>query len=123
MKRTTKIAFVLSLWGLTTVGTTSVSREAEAFPQIDYWHMPASGTAGQNRAGAEGLYGTGGPHDYGLQCANCHIEAAGLIDLVFTPNPGWQTAGANAAYEPTRTYDIQVVMTGEHLGGAAMDNS
>jgi hypothetical protein len=88
---------------------------AEAFPTLAYWHLPASGPAGQNRAGAEGIYGTGGPRDYGIQCAHCHIGAEGLIDLDFQVSPPFSQNGNQTYYQPGTVYDIVVTLTGEHL--------
>ncbi|MEQ9320548.1 MAG: hypothetical protein RIF41_15380 [Polyangiaceae bacterium] len=91
-------------------------RSATAFPTLHYWHLAASGETdqNQNRAGAEGLYGSGGPHDYGIRCADCHIETEGLIDLTIDVSPPFSQAGNDMAYSPGQTYVFTVTMTGEH---------
>lgn len=91
------------------------SAPAQAFPAVQYWHMPASGPAGVNRAGAEGIYGTGGRSDYGIQCAHCHIGAAGMIDVQVTAMPPFATQGNDQTYSPGQLYDIQVTLLNEHL--------
>lgn len=89
------------------------------FPFGNSWHMPAHGT----RAGAGGIYGTGGTSEYGITCAHCHIDGAGLIDARITPTPAWSDVGGQMAYTPGRTYAIDFVMTDEHLGlGQGMNN-
>ena len=112
-----KSAYVCMVGTFTFAALLALGRHdvAEAFPTPQYWHMPASGVAGQNRAGAEGIYGTGGPADYGIQCAHCHIDAPGMIDLDFQVSPPFQQNGNQSYYQPGITYDVVVTMTGEHL--------
>ncbi len=84
-----------------------------SFPFGRSWHMPANGV----RAGAGGIYGTGSTTEWGITCAHCHIEGAGLIDAVITPNPAWtDLGGGELGYQPGQTYDITFTMTGEHRG-------
>jgi hypothetical protein len=86
-----------------------------AFPTVQYWHMPASGRAGQNRAGAEGIYGTGGRTDFGVKCSHCHIEPEGLIDLAVDAVPAFGDVGGERAYAPGQRYTLTVRLIGEHL--------
>ncbi len=86
-----------------------VAGAAVAFPFEFSWHMPADG----QRAGAGGIYGTGGQLDYQLKCSHCHVGAPGKIGTTVTPTPAWgQKAGA-PAYQPGTTYTINVALTGE----------
>ena len=103
-----------------------------AFPTANFWHMPAAGNvpnptpydvtlvAGPNRAGAGGIYGTGGARDYGIKCSDCHVQTnnpnAGLIDATVTPVPPWQNVGGENGYLPGQQYVITVNLLNEHLG-------
>lgn len=104
------------------LGFAALPSPATAFPRLDFWHMPASGETNQkqNRAGAEGIYGTGGPFEYGIQCAHCHIDADGQIDLQFDVQPAFGQSGNDQTYVPGQRYDITVTMTGEHKGLSGM---
>lgn len=93
-----------------------------AFPYPYLYHHPASGQAGQNRAGAEGLYGSGGKQDFGIKCSHCHIDGAGSINATVTVTKlpgttvtGWDQLGGIDAYQPGADYRIRINLTGEHL--------
>jgi hypothetical protein len=90
--------------------------EAEAFPFMNSWHMSSAGETNnnQNRAGAEGIYGTGGPGEYNIQCAHCHVDAEGLITAQIVASPAFGTSGNDSSYAPGQAYDITVTMMGEH---------
>lgn len=88
---------------------------AYAFPREDFWHMPASGVAGTNRAGAGGIYGTGGRTDFGVRCSHCHTEGAGTIDVRLDVSPAFaDRGGGDLGYVPGQRYAITVNMLGEH---------
>jgi hypothetical protein len=111
------IATILSLLFVGTAGV------GYAFPTTPYWHMPASGDAGVNRAGGEGLYGTGGAQDLGIRCSHCHIDGEGLIDFQLSAMPAFDDVGGEDGYVPGRRYTITIRMTGEHLRpGTTMNN-
>ena len=93
-----------------------------AFPFNRSWHMPATGVAGTNRAGAEGLYGTGGQQDKGIKCSHCHIDAAGEIDVSLTVTPPFGQMQGEDAYVPGASYTITVNLLGEHLSVGQMNN-
>jgi hypothetical protein len=115
--RQLSIATVISLLFAGTAGV------GHAFPTPAYWHMPASGDAGVNRAGAGGLYGTGGAQDLGIRCSHCHIDGEGLIDFQIQATPAFDDIGGEHGYVPGRRYTITIRMTGEHLRpGATMNN-
>jgi hypothetical protein len=91
---------------------------ARAFPKLEFWHAPASGETEGNdvRPGADGIYGTGGPSELGIQCAHCHIDGAGMIDVQIDTDPPFGTAGNDKTYVPGQAYDFTVTLIGQHLG-------
>lgn len=90
---------------------------AIAFPFGKSWHDAADGTKATNgRAGAGGIYGMGSAGDHGITCANCHINAKGMIDVTVVPTPAWQVVNNAPAYKPGQAYSITLTMTGEHRG-------
>ncbi|MEZ4401922.1 MAG: hypothetical protein R3B06_17970 [Kofleriaceae bacterium] len=105
------------------VATSAFGSAAVAFPFTRSWHEPAAGAAGTNRAGAGGLYGTGGRTDHGLKCAHCHTGGAGQIGVTIAAQPPFQTVNGDAAYRPAQRYTITVTMTGEHRGSAASNQN
>jgi hypothetical protein len=113
-KRFLSVAAVLCLSAMAAM---FAPKPATAFPAMHYWHLAASGETNnnQNRAGADGLYGSGGPHDFGIQCVDCHIDAPGNVDLAFDFAPTLGTSGNDATYSPGQTYVVTVTMTGESL--------
>ncbi len=94
-----------------------VSAGAMAFPFGKSWHGAADGTQSTGgRAGAGGIYGTGGALDFYTTCGSCHIKSAGLIDVTVVPTPAWNKVQNLDAYKPGQVYSITVNMVGEHLG-------
>ena len=103
-----------------------------AFPAGQFWHMPASGDTpvgdyydvnapiGNNRAGAGGIYGTGGQRDYGIKCSDCHTSdetpSSGSIDANITTDVPWQDVNGEPGYSPGQTYVFTVELLGEHRG-------
>ena len=105
----------------TVLGILSYAGATLAFPYPYLFHEPSAGDASQNRAGAGGIYGTGGKQDLGIQCSDCHINGAGSIgiSLTITKAPsgtatGWDVVNGGDGYQPGATYQIQVDMTGQH---------
>lgn len=102
-----------------------------AFPYPYLYHHPASGQAGVNRAGGEGIYGTGGAQDHGIKCSHCHVDGAGTIGVNVivtkgsaTSPTGWDVGtGAADAYEPGATYTITIELTGEHRTNVNPNNT
>jgi hypothetical protein len=88
-----------------------------AFPFNRSWHESATGVAGTNRAGAGGLYGTGGRTDKGVKCSHCHVKGEGKIGVNVTANPAFPMASGELKYVPGQRYVITVQLTGEHRGG------
>lgn len=97
---------------------------ALAYPFGRSWHDRADGNPSNGgRAGAGGIYGTGGQTDYGITCAHCHIGAQGKIDVQNTPTPAWQMVNNQAAYKPGQTYQITLNMLNEWKGLNQMNNN
>lgn len=94
-----------------------------AFPNIQFWHMPSSGAAGVNRAGANGYYGTGMTSEWGIQCAHCHIGGEGKIDLQINTTPAFGDDGnGNPTYTAGVRYTFNLALIGEHLGIGLNEN-
>jgi hypothetical protein len=95
---------------------TASSFAAHGFSQLKFWHQPADGGGNTDlnvRAGAGGIYGTGGQLDWGVTCAHCHIGAKGLIGASVVANPAWAKVSGKDAYVPGQKYDITVTLTNE----------
>jgi hypothetical protein len=91
---------------------------AIGFPFLFSWHQSAHWAPGtvSSRAGAGGIYGTGGVTDWGITCAHCHTKAKGLIDAKVEPPGGWPLKGGLPSYVPGASYTVTVTLIGEHLG-------
>jgi hypothetical protein len=85
---------------------------ATAFPFINSWHLASSGN-NPNRCGADGIYGTGGPTDFGITCKDCHIDAQAAFVVDIDVSPPFQQSGNDRIYVPGQTYDIQISIQGE----------
>jgi hypothetical protein len=96
--------------------STAMATFASAMPFTRSWHESASGVAGENRAGAGGIYGTGGRTDYGIRCSHCHVEGEGDIDVSISASPAFGSTGGELTYTPGARYRVTVRMTGEHRG-------
>ena len=103
---------------------------AQAFDGQDLWYTPANGgiaPPGDMTAlppGGGGIFGTGGAHDYGITCGNCHLNdklQQGKIDLAFVFSPALGSVAGQATYKPGQTYTVTATMSGEHLGQSGCD--
>lgn len=98
----------------------SVASVGAAFPYPEMYELDAAGPVSL-RPGGAGVYGTGGKHDFGVECNDCHIGYAGTTGLVGIDislpvgTPQWQSVGGQTAYKPGETYTIQVTMTNERF--------
>jgi hypothetical protein len=94
------------------------ARAAYAWDGPELWYAPAEGA----NPGGGGLAGTGGVHDHGVTCGDCHVdrpmETPGL-DFVYTPQMG--IAGPDLLYTPGQRYRVDVTITGANLGGGTCD--
>lgn len=115
------------------------SSVALAFPADQYWHLASAGDTpngttydplgiiGTNRAGAGGIYGSGGARDFGIKCSHCHVETAGepygLIDGRIDASPAWAILAGDDAYQPGLTYTLTVTLENEHHVNAVHPDS
>ena len=66
--------------------------------------------------GGGGIIGTGGAHDHGIKCTDCHVERKTenlMLDLAFAPML------VNNAYTPGTRYTITAKLTGALLAAAS----
>lgn len=91
------------------------------------WITPAAGFHGgkqfdesANLGGGAGMFFSGAPRWRGWDCAICHVDADGAVELELTSDP--PELLREGRYLPGTTYRIDVALTGEHLGGAALTN-
>jgi hypothetical protein len=101
----------------------AASVAVSAFPAPHFWHDPATGRAGTNRAGAAGRYGTGGRTDKGIKCSHCHVKGEGKIGMTLAANPAFPSVGGEDRYVPGQRYTITVTMTGEHKNPGMTTNN
>lgn len=88
---------------------------ALAWDGFHNWYSPASGSSDADPGGG-GIIGTGGAQDFGITCANCHVESEGLIALRLTFSPPLESLGGNEGYVPGQTYSVTATLSGEHRG-------
>jgi hypothetical protein len=102
---------------------------AYAWPGGANWYWPATGDDSVmygGTPGGGGILGTGGQHDHGIQCSDCHVQRATesfTFDMKFTPDV------VNNTYVAGQTYTVLATMTGANLpcmpgpngGGSAAD--
>jgi hypothetical protein len=116
MKRT------MTIWSITLASILALTAVVAAFPFNKSWHESSTGVAGQNRAGAGGIYGTGGRSDKRIKCSHCHIKGEGMIGMTMTANPPFGTVNNESKYTPGTRYTITLAMTGEHKNPGTMNN-
>ncbi len=97
--------------------TTLLAGAAAAWDGADLWYKQAEGAL----PGGGGILGTGSASDHGITCAHCHTNAAGMIDLQFTFTPTLPLVGGQPTYTPGQSYQVDVKLTGEHLGTGVCD--
>jgi len=87
-----------------------LSTPAFAWDSSALWYAPASA----DNPGGGGILGTGGAHDHGIKCSDCHVNRVDEPGLSFamafspTPPPG--------SYSPGQRYTITATLTGAKLG-------
>jgi hypothetical protein len=87
-------------------------RSAKAWDGPNLWFDDAAGAT----PGGGGILATGGVQDHNITCAHCHTKAQNLIDLKLAFTPPLPTVGGQTTYEPGQKYQVDVKLTGEHLG-------
>lgn len=95
--------------------TVLAASPAYAWDGAELWYARADGAM----PGGGGILGTGGAHDHGITCGDCHVdrpqEVIGL-DFVFDPPMG--AAGPDYLYAPGQRYRVEARLTGANLGTA-----
>lgn len=92
-----------------------VASPAHAFYTRGYFERSAA------LGGAGRLYYTGSARERGWDCTACHEGAARRIRIAFETDP--PELIASRRYVPGTTYEIDVILEGEHLGFDAQFNS
>src|SRR5438105_10620460 len=69
--------------------------------------------ANDDNPGGGGILGTGGAHDHGMKCTDCHVERASEPDLAFDLrfNPP-----ITDTYAPGTTYQVTAILSNARLG-------
>jgi hypothetical protein len=91
----------------------AVPATAYAWDGPTLWYDPADGAS----PGGGGILGTGGAHDHGITCGDCHVDRPTEVFTVdFAYTPGMGSAGLDLVYAPGQRYRIDVRLTGAMLG-------
>ena len=79
------------------------------------WYWPATGDDSVmygNTPGGGGILGTGGQHDHGIKCTDCHVQrAAETFGFTLSYSP----VMVNNMYVPGQRYTVTAAMTGATL--------
>jgi len=95
-----------------TIATCLGAAPAAAWDGPGMWYRSADA----DDPGGGGVLGTGGAHDHGITCGDCHVEPAPeVIDLEFLFQPPLGSAGPDLVYAPGQRYRVDVRMTGPSL--------
>src|SRR5690242_11475406 len=95
--------------GLAFLVATAVAAPAFAWDGPELGYGPADGAS----PGGGGILGTGGAHDHGVTCGDCHVEApmeTPALDFTYSPPMG--AAGPDLVYTPGQRYRVDVQLTG-----------
>lgn len=85
---------------------------AHAWDGPGMWYAAADGTTPGRSVGGGGILGTGGQHDYGIKCSDCHVDRATTtiqLGLAFTP------ALVGGTFVRGQRYTITAQLTGAVL--------
>jgi hypothetical protein len=94
-------------------GTLATARTALAWDGAMLWYAPADGAT----PGGGGILGTGGAHDHGITCADCHVDRdPRVVDLRFQFSPAVGAAGPDLVYAPGQRYRVDVQLFNAGLG-------
>ncbi len=90
-----------------------LSARAEAWDGSSAWYRAADASD----PGGAGIFGTGGGHDHGVACLDCHIDRdlTNTIDASATFTPPLTPMAGVFAYVPGQTYGVRVDLIGEFL--------
>jgi hypothetical protein len=78
------------------------------------WYASATGGATGTLPGGGGIMGTGGQHDYGIKCTDCHVQRKDEPALAFAMT--FSPALAGATYTPGQRYTVTAQLSGAQLG-------
>lgn len=84
------------------------------------WYSPADGGPPSTLPGGGGILGTGGQHDHGIKCSDCHVQRPDepnlRLDLAFSP------ALSGSAYTPGQRYTVTATLSGAQVQCASGPN-
>jgi hypothetical protein len=88
---------------------------AHAWDGAQLWYDTAAGAV----PGGGGILGTGGAHDHGITCGDCHVERAQeVIGLDFEFDPPMGNAGPDFLYAPGQRYRVVARLANANLGSS-----
>ena len=92
----------------------ALASPAWAWDGPSMWYSSATGGATGTLPGGGGIMGTGGQHDYGIKCTDCHVDRKDEPNLAFSMT--FSPALAGTTYTPGQRYTITAQLTGAQLG-------
>jgi hypothetical protein len=108
--------------GLVAFLAVSLPGPAAAWDGPGLWYADADDAT----PGGGGILGTGGAHDHGITCADCHVDRdPAVIDLRFQFTPAMGSVGPDLVFSPGQRYRVDVELLDATLGppcGEYMDN-
>lgn len=93
---------------------TFAASRAFAWDGPDAWYRAADA----DNPGGGGIMGTGGAHDHGITCRECHTERTDepALALQFSFTPALPASGAASTYVPGQRYRVAVTLANASLG-------
>src|SRR5262249_8215417 len=102
-----RLALILTL-------TSIVATNALAFDDpAQFIALPTLQHPATLSASAEGIYFTGAPRFSGLDCASCHTDGPGKVDIRINADV---VELFSDGYQPGQTYQLQVQLLNEQMG-------
>ena len=92
------------------VAITCAAAPAFAWDGPDMWYRAAD----DPNPGGGGILGTGGAHDSGIKCTDCHVDRVAEPNLAFAMT--FSPALVGQAYVPGQRYTITAMLTGAQQG-------
>lgn len=87
-------------------------RTAGAWDGPGMWYRPADA----DDPGGGGILGTGGAHDHGIKCTDCHVErSAEPVTFALAFSPGLPAAGVDSTFVPGQVYTVTARLAGATL--------
>jgi hypothetical protein len=97
-----------------------LASSAYAWDGPGMWYRPANA----DDPGGGGILGTGGGHDHGIKCSDCHVERkAENLAFALTFVPALPMTGTDQTFVPGQVYAVTARLTGAALtsAGCTMD--